>query len=501
MEFLDIINQTKANNQKSEVHRDPQKSDADLLMQEQIIASYTLYNSVMQKSLDFDFITPDHFSDPFFAGLFNKCVQAGNSGERLSFLDIESDPQFKKDDDTAEFLRDLAKKHSAYSFDIVKSFAYDLDEYYKFKQIKQKMQETLDSFDTYRNFNKIKNSLETLNQDIAVLTHSPFALQTVFTHQEAIANYKEDYSKSKDSGIPTGIKTLDDIIGGFLGGELIILAARPSMGKTAVSISMAANASEAGFNVMNFSLEMMNNQNMSRFVSRDSYIQDPDSAISYSDLSKKRVDERIAQSAIEFSQHKQSNILHDYTSGLSASAICSKAEQYAHQLRRDGKRLDVIFIDYLQVIDKTKESGRTTNDITGSQTWRLKNLAKKLNVPVVLLSQLNRECEKEKEIMDKRPAASHLRDSGSIEQDADMILCPFRPSQYEINVDADKKLYRHDYMEIAVLKQRQGQLGIAKIKAKMAYNYLESGDQNDSGMTDYGLQGIKENSNKSFQDY
>jgi replicative DNA helicase len=119
-------------------------------------------------------------------------------------------------------------------------------------------------------------------------------------------------------------------------------------------------------------------------------------------------------------------------------------------------------------------------------TGRLKRLAKELDVPVVLLSQLNREIEKEKGIKDKRPSMAHLRDSGSIEQDADVVMFPFRPSQYEKK--ENNKKYRDDYMEIIVDKNRQGETGIVKVYCNMAKNFICDTDQEDDGLTPYGKQ-------------
>lgn len=255
---------------------------------------------------------------------------------------------------------------------------------------------------------------------------------------------RENLLDGKKTGILTGLEKLDNTLCGLKGGQLIILAARPAMGKTAFALNMAMSAAKAGKKTVIFSLEMSGTSLTDRML------------ISQGDLSATAFragmlagkDEENLCNAVNDLSSLQITI--DDTSGLSISQIKSIAKN----LQRKGK-CDFIIIDYLQLIDIRSENKNYSREQEVAKcTKEIKQLAKKMNVPIVLLSQLSRKCE---ERTDKTPILSDLRESGSIEQDSDVVLMLHRPEYYDKNQEQGAGIIR-------VAKQRDGKTGDIKFK-------------------------------------
>jgi replicative DNA helicase len=185
---------------------------------------------------------------------------------------------------------------------------------------------------------------------------------------------------------------------------------------------------------------------------------------------KKEGSNEYFQRAFDASKKRKKQITHNY-GNLSIDEIVSFSVQHAHSLSRENKQIDFIVIDYLQIIKM--QNKRDAHLEIGEITGKLKQLAKMLNCAVLCLSQLNRAIEG---IGDKRPVLQHLRQSGKIEEDADMVLFPYRPSYYERDTDESQREWCEDYFEIIVEKNRVGNKGIAKIKCNMAVNFFENGE-------------------------
>ncbi len=266
-------------------------------------------------------------------------------------------------------------------------------------------------------------------------------------------------------GVDTGFYMLNDILGGgFQNSDLIILAARPSMGKTALALNIAINASESvnasgkKRNILFFSLEMSSEQLVSRVLSVKSKV---DSAkIRRANLS---IDEFMCISNIVYDIGEM-NVYVDDTPALSISEIRTKSRRLK---RQDG--IDMIIIDYLQLIRGTNKYDAVSRVLEIAEiTNGLKALAKELNIPVVALSQLSRAVESRE---DKRPHLSDLRESGNIEQDADVVMFIYRPEYYlfrkmPLTDDAEKfaQWQRElnsikNLAEIIIAKHRNGPIG------------------------------------------
>lgn len=251
------------------------------------------------------------------------------------------------------------------------------------------------------------------------------------------------HSKGALVGTPTGFKSLDNLIGGMEGGQLIILAARPAMGKTALAVNLAVNAAAAGSSVAVFSLEMPADQLGMRVLCSRSMV--PFDRIKTGALSDGDIDRMLSQ----VKKLKGLSMPIDDTAGVGVAYV----RQVCTRLNADPDTppLGLVVIDYLQLM-KGSVGGKGSNreQEIASITRDLKTLAKSLDVPVVCLSQLNRGVESR---ADKRPLMSDLRESGAIEQDADIILMLYRDEYYDPESAAKGKA------EIICRKQRAGATG------------------------------------------
>ena len=262
-------------------------------------------------------------------------------------------------------------------------------------------------------------------------------------------------------GIPTGFSDLDRMTSGLQAGDLIVLAARPSMGKTALAVNIAEHvAIKEGLPVAIFSMEMGASQLAVRIVGSVGRVNQANMR-----TGKLTEDEwsRLSE-AIESMRNASLHI--DESPGLTAAGLRANARRLARQC---GK-LGLIVVDYLQLMTGASE-GSSDNRATelGEISRGLKMLAKELQCPVIALSQLNRSVEQR---ADKRPMMSDLRESGAIEQDADIIMFIYRDDYY----NADSK--EPNVAEIIIGKQRNGPTGTCKLyfqKNQTRFENLASG--------------------------
>jgi replicative DNA helicase len=246
------------------------------------------------------------------------------------------------------------------------------------------------------------------------------------------------------TGIPTGFIDLDDKLSGMQRGDLIVLAARPSMGKTALVLNMAQNAALIGGHAVGiFSLEMSRHQLVNRMLCTQARVDGEK-------MRNGRLDTEDWTRLVEASDIVRDLPIHlDDSPGLSLSEIRARSRRLLQQ----QPHLGLIIVDYLQLMGADDPSQPRTQQVS-EMSRGLKALAKDLNVPVVALSQLSRNVESRQ---DKRPIPSDLRESGAIEQDADVILFIYRDERY--NPDTPDK----GIAEIIISKQRNGPVGTVKL--------------------------------------
>ena len=250
---------------------------------------------------------------------------------------------------------------------------------------------------------------------------------------------KASKTKGTVTGIPTGFIDLDYKLSGLQRSDLILVAARPSMGKTAFVLNIAQHvAFRQEKAVAIFSLEMSKEQLVNRLFSLEAHV---DAQILRTGNLKDSDWEKLIEGAGTIGKSK---LIIDDTSGISITEMRSKCRKYKLE-----HGLDLIIIDYLQLMSTT---GRVESrqQFVSDMSRSLKMLARELDVPIIALSQLNREVDKRP---DHKPVLADLRESGSIEQDADVVMFIYRDDYY--NPDTDKK----GISEIIIAKQRKGATG------------------------------------------
>jgi replicative DNA helicase len=254
------------------------------------------------------------------------------------------------------------------------------------------------------------------------------------------------------TGTPSGFDDLDSITGGFQPGNLIILAARPSMGKSALMANFAENAALRHEKaVALFSLEMSEGELAQRFIASQA-------SIKGDDLRKGKVPSGRWPKILSASNRLASSPLFiDDSSDVSILDLRAKCRRLAQQ-HPDG--LGLVLIDYLQLMRATGVGHDNRVEQIGQISRGLKTLARELSVPVIALSQLNRSVEQRH---DKRPVLSDLRESGSIEQDADLVMFVYRDEYY------DKESEREGIAELIISKHRNGGLGLVELTFQKEY--------------------------------
>lgn len=255
------------------------------------------------------------------------------------------------------------------------------------------------------------------------------------------------------TGLPTGLAGLDELTAGLQPGNLVIIAARPSMGKTALALQIAVRTALRNKRVAVFEMEMTGVQLSERAVSLISGV--PFGKIKSPKLLQPEDWPHITDA---YARLEKSALIVDESGAQNIESICARARQ----LHMQGA-LAAIVIDHLGLLDLP---GKTRADIeTGNVTKQLKALAKELGIPVILLVQLNRGVEQR---ADKHPVLSDLRESGRIEEDADLVLMLYRDDYYNANSPAK------GYAELLIRKNRDGETATVPLLARLAVMRFES---------------------------
>lgn len=395
-------------------------------------------------------LQPNHFYDKSNKTIFETLKEIDSKGEHIDVVTLLTTLGNKANRvGGRQYLSDLL--NSVASVEPFKTYEKHILESWKIRQAKKLQEKKINNLD---DLNEIMSNLSELQE---------VGTDNEYNHKQAIIDLydKIDAQEKGMSGIDTGFEDMNRMLDGFQGGDLIISAARPSMGKTAKMLSHALTHCKNGGITVIFSLEM----------------------------GQEQLNKRLLAMAGKINLHKMRNPKQYFSGGdwnnfSMAMGIVSnlnlhifdKSGQTVQEIRSQVKKLKrqyhdvpmLIQIDYLQLI-RTSQRFESKNIEVGEITRSLKELARETNSPVYLLSQLNRGVESRQ---DKRPLMSDIRDSGSIEQDADVIEFLYRDDYY--NPDSNKQ----NILEVIIAKQRNGAVGTVELYYQKEFNLFTGLEKN-----------------------
>lgn len=393
-----------------------------------------------------EMLTGDDFYQQQYGVIFDAMVELHNEGKPVDLITLQNrlrEKDVPPEISSMEFVRDLV--NAVPTSANVKYYATIVSEKAVLRRL-IKLNEEI-SNECYLAKEKVEVILEETEKKIFALLQKrntgdfiPIR-QVVMNSLENIE--KASKTKGRVTGIPSGFTDLDSMTAGFQNSDFILVAARPSMGKTAFVLNiaeyMAVKKEKA---VAIFSLEMSEEQLVNRMLSLESKVKANN--IRVGDLQ----DEEWAKLIEAAGVIGDTRLLIDATPGISIAEMRSKCRKYKLEYG-----LDIIIIDYLQLMSGSGRSESRQQEIS-EISRSLKALARELNVPVIALSQLSRAVEQR---TDHRPMLSDLRESGAIEQDADMVMFIYRDDYY------NKDTERQNIAEIIIAKQRNGSIGTVEL--------------------------------------
>lgn len=429
----------------------PQNIDAEEAILGAILVSPSCMNRIVEH------ITPESFYKPAHRHIYEAMLQLYNNGDDKTKIDIVSVSDILNINQKLElvggraFINDLSYKTITTAN--VEYYARIVQE----KAIKRSLiQAGSEIVSAGYDLNPIEESLEQAEKlifDIASQKTSKSLAPIKDLVYDTYAKIEERYNnKGTLTGIPTDFYDLDTMTNGLQKSDLIILAARPAMGKTAFALNIAQNvALRANRPVAIFSLEMSKEQLVQRLLCSEAEV---DTQRLKTGNMQAKDWEKLADAMNNFSE---APIYIDDTAGCTITDLRAKCRRLAMA----EKNLGLIVIDYLQLIEGTGREDRMQQ--ISSISRGLKILAKELDVPIIALSQLSRAVESR---TDKRPMLSDLRESGSIEQDADIVMFIYRDEYYKNANDEEEqaeKAANKGEAEIIIAKHRNGPVGTVKL--------------------------------------
>ena len=442
-----------------------------------IEAEQALLGALLHNNLTFErvaeFLRPDHFSDPTHGRIYEAISQLIMRNHIADPITLKE--YFDRDNTLAEvgggqYLAELAA--SVVSIINTEDYGRKIHDFYLRRQLIDVGEGIVNDAHTYDLDIAATDQIEIAEKklfDLASVGQQERGLETFSSAlKQALVSAEVAYKRdSHVVGITTGFKKVDECLGGFHPSDLIIVAGRPSMGKTALTTNFAFNAARAalekneGSAVAFFSLEMSSEQLANRILGQESGLS--------SDLIRRGdIGKSDFPKLVEVSNRLNSLPFYiDDTPGLSVPALRTRARR----LKRQGG-LGLIIIDYLQLLSSPGKRAAENRVLELSEITRnLKALAKELHVPVIACSQLSRSVEQRD---DKRPQLADLRESGSIEQDADVVMFVYREEYYlsrKKPTGSDDKIAEWEkamgnvanIAEVIVAKQRHGPIGTVQL--------------------------------------
>ena len=406
-----------------------------------------------------EIITGENFYTRQYGVLFNAMVDLFNEGQPVDLITLQNRLQsldVPPEISSLEFIRDLIAMVPTSA-----NVKYYANIVYEKALLRRLIKVTEDiAGECYAGKEPLEHILEKTEHDVFNLVQTRQTSDYVPIQETVFHVIKKieaaAQSNSTVTGIPTGFIDLDQKTSGLQPSDLILIAARPSMGKTAFVLNLAQYiAIRKQYTTAIFSLEMSREQLVNRLLSMESFINGQS-------MRTGRLEDREWDKLVESSGAvASSKLIIDDTPGISITELRSKCRKY--KLEHD---LKVVIIDYLQLMSGSSSYRDASRQQEISDISRsLKALARELQVPVIALSQLSRACESRP---DHRPMLSDLRESGAIEQDADVVMFLYRDEYY--NKDSDAK----GLAEVIIAKQRNGPTGTVELVWRGDYSQFRN---------------------------
>lgn len=462
-------------------------------LEQGILGGLMIHSQAMQVQACQD-LRADHFYDPVHQRIFEAVKALVEAGKPTTpMMVIQSLPAGLKITNNmtgSQYLAALCARASSTA--TIGDYAIEVTKLFQTRNIIAAGDEMLDDLKsgvpTQDAMERYYNDIDAVRLDLKGHREN---IETVGVSAELFVNRAMALrSNTMEPGIDTGLIDLDKKIGGLQGGELIIAAGRPGMGKTTFAASMARLIAKAGHGVAFFSLEMPRNQTMARLIADECY-DDPDlhgpngvyktrieyqRAVYPKGLSDTEV-ERVLDAERRL---RDVPMLMDYSSRLTVGEIAVRARGMSTILRNTfGARLRVVVVDYIKHVQASdRYKGNRVYEI-GEISAALKQLAKNTDTCVILLAQLSRAVENRE---DKRPQLQDLRESGDLEADADTVIFLYREAYY---LKQDPEYGKNDAMQarfnacademdLIVAKQRMGGTGVVKVRCDMGCSAIRS---------------------------
>ena len=421
----------------------PQNIEAE----EAVLGAILVNPSVITKVVEF--ITPESFYKPAHKYVYEAMLQLFNQNERIDLVSVSDILNFNSKLEVIggrAFINDLSYKTITTS---------NIEYYAKIVQEKAIKRALINAGSEIvslgYDLNSTDDSLDNAERLIFEIASKKATKDMSHVKDLVLQSYEKiEYRynhRDELTGVPTGFYELDNMTSGLQRSDLIILAARPSMGKTAFALNIAQNvAIKAKIPVAIFSLEMSKEQLVQRLLCSEAEV---DSQKMRTGNMQRKDWDKLATSMSDISD---APIYIDDSAGCTLTDIRAKCRRLA----MEEKNLGLVVIDYLQLMEGVGREDRIQQISAISRG--LKTLARELDVPVIALSQLSRAVEQRK---DRRPMLSDLRESGAIEQDADIVMFIYRDDYYnrEEGDDAPKATGKEGKSEIIIAKQRNGPVG------------------------------------------
>ena len=393
-----------------------------------------------------EIISGEDFYQHQYGIIFEAILELYNEGKPVDLITLQNrlrEKDVPPEISSLEFARDLL--NSALTSANVKSYAQIVQEKAVLRRLIKVNEEIAN--DCYVGKEKLEDILEAAEKKIFDIVQKRNTGDFVPIKDVVLSALDriEAASRNKGSvtGIPTGFIDLDYKTTGMQSSDLVLIAARPSMGKTAFVLNIAQYmAFKKSYTVAVFSLEMSKEQLVNRLFALESQVDSQ--LLRTGNLSDDDWARLIEGAGIV----GRSNLIIDDTPGISVAELRSKCRKFKME-----KGLDIIMIDYLQLMTGSKRADSRQQEISDISR-SLKEIARELKVPVIALSQLSRAVEQRP---DHRPMLSDLRESGAIEQDADVVMFLYRDDYY--NKDSDRK----NIAEVIIAKQRNGPIGTVEL--------------------------------------